>query len=60
MLNAELFDLVHACLSKDPALRPDVLALMRHPYVMRAQAAPCDLGAYLRSTLGPPATPAVG
>ena len=55
-LHPELFDLVHACLNKEAALRPDVLAIMRHPYVMRHQSNPCDLGAYLRSTMAPAAS----
>ena len=53
-LPPELCDLVHACLSKDPSQRPDVLALMRHVYVMRHQSAPIDLGAWLRQNLPPP------
>ena len=53
-LPPELYDLVHACLSKDPAQRPDVLSLMRHVYVMRHQSAPIDLGAWLRQSLPPP------
>ena len=57
LLPAELYDLAHACFNKDPHLRPDVLALMRHPYIVRAQREPCDLGAYLLTALGPPAVP---
>jgi len=57
LLPPELYDLAHACFNKDPHLRPDVLALMRHPYIVRAQREPCDLGAYLLSALGPPAVP---
>jgi len=57
LLPTELYDLAHACLNKDPHLRPDVLALMRHPYIVRAQREPCDLGAYLLTALGAPAVP---
>jgi len=57
LLSAELYDLVHACLNKEPTLRPDVLALMRHPYIQGATREPCDLSAYLLSVLGPPAVP---
>ena len=57
LMPPQLYDLVHACLNKEPALRPDVLALMRHPYITHAQSAPCDLGAYLLSALGAPAVP---
>ena len=47
-LAPDLLDLVHAALDKEPPRRPDVLALMRHPFSTRHQAAPCDLCAYIR------------
>lgn len=46
-LAPDMLDLVHASLNKQPALRPDVLALLRHPFTARYQAAPVDLRQYI-------------
>ncbi|KAL1496751.1 hypothetical protein AB1Y20_014341 [Prymnesium parvum] len=47
-LAPDLLELVHASLNKDAYLRPDVLALMRHPFITRHQAQPCDLRLYIQ------------
>ena len=48
-LPADLLQLVHACLQKAAAHRPDVLSLTRFPWLCRHAAAPTDLRAYLGS-----------
>lgn len=51
-LSVELLDLAGGILRKDAAYRPDVLAIMQHPFIMTHRAAPFDLGAYLKHLMG--------
>lgn len=65
---ADLLDLCHGCLAREPLHRPNVTALMHHAFFQRHLSAPVDLGAYLRALqprllqdaegAGPPPAPA--
>jgi len=45
----DLLQMIHTSIDKDPNLRPDVLALLRHPFIARHQVAPVDLRGYLET-----------
>lgn len=47
LLPSDLLDLIHTSLAKHPLLRPDVLRMMRHPFIQRHQVTPSDLRKYL-------------